>query len=177
MQSFIMTKLDKVTELLQYFTGSVTTTQATKTYAATNIGVGLAVGDKLVIAGFSNAATNGTKTVATVATDTITVLEAIGAGESGVTATFNQEYQGEWHDIRRWAKITGSINCSGNGYVYIDQSADGITSDYTTTRTITAATADAFSIETVLSYGRIRVRTNANDQTSMRAYLFGRIIT
>ena len=177
MKEFIMTQLDKVTELLQYFTGSVATTQTTKKYAATNIGVGLAAGDIVVVAGFSNSASNGTKTLVTVATSEITVSEAIGANEAGVTATFNQEFQGNWHDVRRWAKITGAINCSGNGYVYIDQSGDGITVDYTTTRTIAAATADSWSIEIVLSYARMRIRTDAADQSSMRAYLYGRIIT
>ena len=177
MKDYIMTKLDSTTELLQYFTGSTTTTQATRQYAATNIGVGLSVGDKLVVAGFSNVASNGTKTIATVATDAITVEEAIGAGEAGVTATFNQEYQGVWVDVRKWAKLTGSINTSGAAYVYIDQSADGLNVDYTTTRTITGGTADSWSIETVLPNIRMRIRANAIDQTVMRAYLYGRIIT
>lgn len=177
MQSFIMTQLEKITELLQYFTGSTTTTTATRKYAATGIGSGFAAGDKVVFAGFSNSDSNGTKTLATVAANEVTVEEAIGTGEAGISATMNQEYQGDWHDVRKWAVLTTAINCSGNAYLYVDQSQDGDNIDYTTTRTITGGTADRSDISSGMFYARLRVRTNAADQTSMRAYLNGRIIT
>ena len=176
MRDTVLTLLDSMTELLQYFTGSTVITQADKTFTAANIGSGLTVGEKIVIAGAANSASNGTFTLATVASGAITVLETIGANETA-TITINQEYQGSWYDTRNWAKITGSINCSGNAFVYIDQSGNGSNVDYTTTRTITGGVADAWSIETVLPYVRMRVRTNAVDQTTMRAYLYGRIIT
>jgi len=176
MKDYIQTQLAKTTELLQYFTGSTVITQADKTFTAANIGTGLTAGEKIVIAGAANSASNGTFTLNTVAAGAITVLEAIGANETA-TITINQEYQSDWIDVRKWAKLTGAINTSGNAYVYIDQSADGWNVDYTTTRTITAVTADAWSIETILPYARMRVRTNAADQTTMRAYLYGRIIT
>ena len=176
MKDYIMTQLAKTTELLQYFTGSTVITQADKTFTAANIGSGLTAGEKIVIAGAGQSASNGTFTLVTVAAGAITVHEAIGTDETA-TITINQEYQSAWIDVRKWAKLTGSINSSGNAYVYIDQSADGYNTDYTTTRTITGGTADAWSIETVLPYVRMRVRTNAADQTAMRAYLYGRIIT
>jgi hypothetical protein len=176
MKDYIMTQLAKTTELLQYFTGSTVITQADKTFTAANIGTGLTAGEKIVIAGAANSASNGTFTLVTVAAGAISVHEAIGADETA-SITINQEYQSDWIDVRKWAKLTGSIYSSGNAYVYIDQSSDGYNTDYTTTRTITAATADAWSIETVLPFARMRVRTNAADQTAMRAYLYGRIIT
>ena len=176
MKNQLMTELAKTTELLQYFTGSTVITQADKTFTAANIGSGLTAGEKIVIAGAANSASNGTFTLVTVASGAIVVAETIGANETA-TITINQEYQSAWLDVRKWAKLTGAINTSGNAYVYIDQSADGYNTDYTTTRTITASTADAWSIETVLPWARMRVRTNAADQTTMRASLFGRIVT
>ena len=184
MQSFIMTQLEKITELLQYFTGSTTTTTATRKYAELFKKRGFdwdafkfAAGDKVVFAGFSNSDSNGTKTLATVAANEVTVEEAIGTGEAGISATMNQEYQGDWHDVRKWAVLTTAINCSGNAFLYVDQSQDGDNIDYTTTRTITGGTADRSDISSGMFYARLRVRTNAADQTSMRAYLNGRIIT
>ena len=177
MKDHILVKLDSTTELLQYFTGSVNTTATTKKYASTGIGSGLTAGEKVVIAGFSNADSNGTKTLATVAANEITVEEAIGANETGVTATVNQEYQGEWKEVEQFSHLLAIENTSGNAYAYVDQSADGVNTDYTTTITVTAATAKADSIETVLPFARLRVRTNAADQTTMRAYLFGRRLT
>jgi hypothetical protein len=177
MKDHILIKLDSTTELLQYFTGSVNTTATTKKYASTGIGSGLAVGEKVVIAGFSNADSNGTKTLATVAANEITVEEAIGADETGITATVNQEWQGEWKEVNQFSHLLSVINTSGNAYAYVDQSANGVDTDYTTTITVTAATAKADSIEVLMPYARLRVRTNAADQTTMRAYLFGRRLT
>ena len=177
MKDHILIKLDSTTELLQYFTGSVNTTATTKKYASTGIGSGLAVGEKVVIAGFSNADSNGTKTLATVAANEITVEEAIGANETGITATVNQEWQGEWKEVNQFSHLLSVINTSGNAYAYVDQSANGVDTDYTTTITVTAATAKADSIEVLMPYARLRVRTNAADQTTMRAYLFGRRLT
>jgi len=178
MKDHILIKLDSTTELLQYFTGSITTTQATKKYAATGIGSGLTAREKVVFAGFSNADSNGTKTLATVAANEVTVEEAIGTGESNKAGvTLNQEYQGEWKEVDQFSHLLSTINTSGNAYAYVDQSADGVNTDYTTTITVTAATAKADSIEVLLPYARLRVRTNAADQTTMRAYLFGRRLT
>jgi len=177
MKDHILIKLDSTTELLQYFTGSVTTTEATRKYAATAIGSGFAVGDKVVFAGFSNADSNGTKTLATVAANEVTVEEAIGAGEAGVTATVNQEYQGDWKEVDQFSHLLPTINCSGNAYIYVDFSGDGVNTDYTNTGTITGGTADMGSIETGLPFARLRVRNNGADQTTMRAYLYGRRLT
>jgi hypothetical protein len=177
MRPQILHQLDYTGELLQYFTGSITTTTATKTYAASSIQAGLSVGDKVFFAGFSNADSNGIKTIATLGTNELTVSETIGTGESGVTATLSQEYQGAWVNVDSWAALTGTINTSGAAIIYIDQSGDKTNVDYTSTWAVTAATALSYSVETIAKYGRMRVRTNAADQTIMRAYLFGRSVS
>jgi hypothetical protein len=175
MISQILHELDSTTELLQYFTGTTASTQTTRKYAATGIGTGLTAGDKVVIAGFSNSASNGTFTLQTVAADEITVCEAIGANETGITATVTQEYQGAWVLVERWSKLVGVINTSGAAIIYIDQSGDGgNNTDYTSSWAVTAATAFVYSAEIIAKYARLRIRTNAADQTTMRAYLYGR---
>jgi hypothetical protein len=177
MRPQIIHQLDYTGELLQYFTGSITTTTATKTYAATNIQAGLSVGDKVYFGGFSNADSNGLKTIATLGTNELTVSETIGTGESGVTATLNQEYVGSWVNVDSWAVLTALINTSGAAIIYIDQSGDKTNVDYTSTWNVSAATAAAYSVETLVKYGRMRVRTNAADQTIMRAYFNGRAVS
>jgi hypothetical protein len=177
MISQILHQLDKTTELLQYFAGSTAIVKTARTFTATGIHTGLTVGDKVVIAGTSSGTSDGTYTVETLSTGVLTTVETPAGSNETATITINQEYQGVWVNIERWAKLTGSINCSGAAYVYIDQSADGSSVDYTTTLTITGGTASAWSIEAELKYARMRIRTNAADQTIMRAYLFGRAIT
>jgi len=178
MKDHIVIKLDSTTELLQYFTGSVTVTQSTKKYAATSIQAGLAVGDKIYIAGCGQTASNGLKTIATLGTNELTVEEAVGTDE-GPTAsvTLNQEYQGDWKEVDQFSHLLPTINCSGNAYIYVDFSGDGVNTDYTNTGTITGGTADMGSIETGLPFARLRVRNNGADQTTMRAYLYGRRLT
>ncbi len=179
MISQILHRLDYATELLQYFTGTVTTTTATRKYAATSIESGFSVGDKIVIAGCAQSASNGTFTIESVDTNFITVVEAIGTGE-GPTAsvTVNQEVQGNWQNVERWAKLTGVINCSGAAIIYIDQSGDaGSNTDYTSSWAVTGGTALAFEVDVLLKHARLRIRTNAADQTVMRGYLFGRAVS
>lgn len=176
MKDHLIVKLDSTTELLQYFTGSTVITQADRTYTAANIGSGLTVGETVVIAGAANSASNATFVLSSVASGAIIVAgPAIGADETA-TITINQEYQGAWKEVEQFAHLLSVINTSGAAYVYVDQSANGVDVDYTTTITVAAATAKADSIETLLPFARLRVRTNAADQTAMRAYLFGRRI-
>jgi Na+/proline symporter len=78
----MMQFLGSIGKLLPYFSGTITVTQATKKYAATGIGTGLAVGDTVLFAGFLDADSNGVKTAKTVAADEITVEEAVGANET-----------------------------------------------------------------------------------------------
>jgi hypothetical protein len=177
MREEILSQLDYTGKLLQYFTGSITTTTVSRTYAATGIESGFAVGDKVVFAGFAQTDSNGTKTIETIGTNTLTVVESIGTGET-IAATMSGTYVGGWFKVNRWAKLTGVINTSGAAVVYVDQSGDnGTNVDYTSSWTVTAATALSFSIETIAKHARLRVLTTAADQTVMRAYLYGRIVT
>lgn len=171
-------KLGESTELLQYYTGSVTVTQATKKYAGTGIHTGLTVGDTILFAGCAQSASNGVKTVATLGTNELTVEEAVGVNE-GPTAsvTVNQYIETPWMKADDVVKLVGAISCTGNAYVYIDQGVDNSTAVYTTTLTITGGTAQGWSIETLLPYARMRVYNNGADQTAMAAYLYGRIVT
>ena len=178
MKDHILVKLDSTTELLQYFTSTaVTFASADNSLSATNIATGWTAGDKVVIAGSSESANNTTMTIKTVATGKLSMEEAVTDDNAGETITLNQEYQGEWKEVDQFSHLLSTINTSGNAYAYVDQSADGVNTDYTTTITVTAATAKADSIEVLLPYARLRVRTNAADQTTMRAYLFGRRLT
>jgi hypothetical protein len=181
MLSQILHRLDYVTELLQYFASSAVTFAASDdSLAATNIGTGAAfeVGDHIVVSGSSESANNTTHTVTISAVNKITCgASAITDDNAGEAIVINQEYQGTWQKVERWAKLTGSINCSGNCYVYIDQSGDGVSTDYTTTVTVTGGTAASWAVESVLPYTRIRIRNNGADQTSMRAYSFARHLT
>lgn len=178
MNNHIVIPLDKCTELLQYFTSNAVTFASTdNSLAATGIETGWTAGDKVVVAGSSESANNTTFTIKTVATGKLTMYEAVTDDTPGETITLNQEWQGEWKEADQFAHLLSVINCSGNAYVYIDQSGDKDNADYTTTITVTGGTAKADSIEVVLPYARLRVRTNAADQTTMRAYLSGRRVT
>lgn len=188
MISQILHKLDTCTELLQYFTsGAVTFAASDDSLAATSIGTGAAfeVGDHIVVSGSSESANNTTHTVTISAANKITCGgSAITDDNAGETIVINQEYQGSWVNVERWAKLTGTINSSGNCSVYIDQSSDDVlnassvsNTDYTTTVSVTGGTAAAWSVEVVAKWARLRVRNNGADQTIMRATLWGRAIT
>jgi hypothetical protein len=182
MRNMILERLCKVTELLQYFNGSTVITQADQTYTASNIGSGLTAGDIMVISGASNSASNGTFTLKTVASGAIVVDDMdIGANETA-TITMNQEYQSAWYEVRGFAALTGVVNTSGNAQLYVDLSDNGVDVDYssapgTSSGAITGGTAFPFEVTNLMPYARIRIRNNGADQTTMRAYLYGRKIS
>jgi hypothetical protein len=66
------------------FTGTVTTVQAAKTYAATSIEANITKGQWVFFAGLANAASNGWQKVVTVAAGILTVQGPIGANETSV---------------------------------------------------------------------------------------------
>lgn len=177
-------QLANTTELLQYFTGSTDTTQTTRKYAASNIGVGLAVGDTIYLSGCSNAASNGAKTIESIASDNsyITVEETIGANETGVTLVLNQEFNSPWYDCQEFSRLVGMISCSGAAILIVEYSGDkGTTTGYVSPsssgQAITGGTPLGFSYEVIAKWARFRLRTNAADQTSMDAYFYGRKVS
>ena len=183
MISQILHRLDYTTELLQYFNGSTVIDVSAHTFTAANIGSGLTAGDLVYITGTASSTSDGLYTLQTVAAGVLTTVELPAGNDETATITINQQYSGDWQNVERWAKLTGTINTSGNAYVYIDQSgggADGITktnTDYTTTVTVTGGTAASWSIEVVAKWARMRIRNNGADQTTMRAYSFARHLT
>jgi hypothetical protein len=179
MISQILHQLDKTTELLQWFNGSTVIVKTAKTFTAANIHVGLTAGDKLYITGTSSGTSDGIYTIATVATGELTMSETPAGSNETATITINQEYQGAWIKVDRWAKLTGLFNCTGgSATVYVDQSGDrGTTVDYSSSFSATTATALAFSVETVATHARLRIRNNGTDQSVLRGYLYGRATT
>ena len=180
----ILHQLDYSERLLVYFSGSITTTQSTKTYTAASIGVGLVAGDTIVVAGMAQSASNGTKTIATVTAGngSFTVVEAIGTNETA-SGTFNQEYIGGWQEINKWVRLNIIANYSGNAVGYIDFSGTtgvpGTTKnvDYASTAAITGGTAYALAAENVARYARMRILNNGATQTIARAYFYGKTST
>lgn len=171
-------------ELLQYFSGNITTTQSTKKYAATNIGAGFSAGDQIFIAGFSNAASNGIKTIATIAGDNsyITVEEAIGSNESSVAATINQQVRSGWINVREFARLVGSLYAvGGGGLVLVEYAAqkggDTIYMPNSSGEAWTSATYMAFSYEVVAPWVRFTLRNNGADLTTFRAWIGGRCMS
>jgi hypothetical protein len=179
MISQILHQLDKTTELLQYFTGSTVIVKTAKTFTCADIDHGLTVGDKVYIAGTSSGTSDGVYTLATVADGVLTMSETPAGNNETATITINQEYQGAWILVERWAKLTGLFNCTGGtATVYVDQSGDGGTTvDYSSSFTATTAVALAFSVETVAKHARLRVRNSGTDQSVLRGYLYGRAVT
>ena len=178
MRNVVLEQLDKCTELLQYFTSSAVTFAASdSSLAATNIGTGFTAGDSVVIAASSEAANNTTMTIKTVAAAKLTMYNAVTDDNAGETITITQEWPGEYKETHGFAALTGTINCSGNAIIYIDQSGNGVDTDYTSSWAVTGGTALSFEVSVLLPFAKMRIRTNAADQTTMRAYLYGRKIS
>ena len=176
MISQILHQLDKTTELLQYFNGSTAIAKTAKTFTATGIHAGLTAGEKVYITGTSSGTSDDVYTIDTVATGVLTMVETPAGSNETATITLNQEYQGAWVKVDRWANLTGLFNCTGgSATVYVDQSGDGGTTvDYSSSFSATTAVPLAFSVETLAKHARLRIRNNGTDQTVLRGYLYGR---
>lgn len=178
MKDHLIFELDRCTELLQYFTsGAVTFAAVDDSLSATGIATGWTAGDTVVIGGSSEAANNTTMVIKTVATGKLTMYDAVTDDNAGETITITQEWPGTYKETKGCVALTGTINCSGNAIIYIDQSANGVDTDYTSSWAVTGGTALSYEVAVLLPYAKMRIRTNAADQTSMRAYLFGRKIS
>ena len=173
-------ELKSVSELLQYFTGTVTTTEASKKYACANIGAGLTVGDIVLVAGMAESASNGEKTITEIASDDsyIIVSEAIGTGENNkASVTLNQVYYTAWEDAHFYSYITGTGYVVGANTTVTQQfryNSDGNTVS-ATAQTLTAGTAAAITAVAVPTYQwRCRVaNAGSADLTVCEVRLFG----
>ena len=175
MQNII--ELKSISELLQYFTGEITTTTATKKYACTGIGTGLAAGDVVLFAGFDQSGSNGEKTLVTVAANEITVSETIGTGETKAGCTLKQALYTAWEDASFYTHITGTGYVVGGDCTVTQQfrysSAGNIFS--ATAQTLTAGTAAAITAIAVpsLQWRCKFALTGTADLTVAEVRLFG----
>ena len=178
MRNLILEKLDSCDDLLQYFTSTAVTFAAVdNSLSATGIATGWVAGDRVVIAGSSAGGNNTTMTIKTVATGKLTMYDTVSDDNAGETITVTQEWPGSFKEVNGFSTLTGVINCSGNAVIYIDQSANGVDIDYTSSWSVTGGTALSYEVAVLLPYAKMRIRTNAADQTSMRAYMYGRKIS
>lgn len=181
MGGIIIDQLDTITELLQYFTGSVVITKTTGGLAATGIGSGWTIGDTLLLSGTSNS--NIEVTITYIHTDnsymlTTPVSTAFGDDETAGSGKLNQTAYTAWQDIRGYSRIVGSIYASGAADYWIQQSWNASDVDVQSTKAdLSAATPTSFSVEAVAPYARLRILSEDADQTVMRAYLGGRVYT
>ena len=179
MRNLIVELLDKSTELLGYFAGTVAIDQSDATYTAATIGDTFAVGDTVVISSAAQTASNGTFILRTVATGVIsvTIPPAIGIDDGADAIVINQQVTGTFKEVSGFAALVGTINTSGNATIYIDQSANGVDTDYSSSWSVTGGTALSYSVEVILPFAKMRILNNGAAQTTMRAYMFGRKIS
>jgi hypothetical protein len=171
--------LEQTTHALQTFSSSaVTFATADNSIAATDIGTAtFSAGEKITVSGAAQAGNNATFTILTVASGKLVVTETVTAESAGNAVVINEEYYGAWKDIRAFSQITGMIRVSQACTLYIDQSPDAITADYTETASLSAATTNAIQFNVVGTYGRFRIKNGGTDQTYLRATVNGRTIT
>jgi hypothetical protein len=165
-----------VEHLLKTFSSNaVTAATADDSYAATDIGTStFAAGEHISVAGFSDSANNGTKTLVTVGANKVTVEENLADEAPGDSIVIDEFYYGEWRPIRDFSYLTGTINCDQNCTVYIDQSRDGVNVDNTNSFSVTGGTGESWKYAVVVSgYARVRILNGGTSQTAMRCILNG----
>lgn len=170
--------LEEFKELLQYFTSTaVTFAEADDSLAATGIGTGWSKGDIFLCAASSEAANNVEHTIATVATDKITTTSVITADTPGETIKLNQVVYGSWHDVSCFSQVVGSITSSGNCTVVVEQSHNGVDIDYSASISVTGGTAKEIAQAIYMRYARLKITNGDADQTTFRAYMYGKSVT
>jgi hypothetical protein len=163
---------------LQTFSSSaVTFATLDNSIAATDIGTGtFTAGEKITITGAAETGNNATFTVVTAVADKLVVLEAVTAELPTAAVVINEHHYGDYKSNRDFKFLTGTIYTSQACTLYIDQSRDGITTDYIDYFTVSATTRESFRFDVVVSgYARMRILNGSTDQTSVRAILNGRV--
>lgn len=170
--SMTLANIFNTTEALQFFSGSVTFTAATKTMAATGIEAGLTVGDELVLTG--TVSNNGTFTVATLATNSLTVNEAV-VNEGPIATTINQQVSSGWMKVEYYSRLVGIYSCSQNASLRTDWAKDHLGNTLVTLATaITGGTPAAYAQEIVAPYVNVRLRNNGTDQTAVACHIYAK---
>lgn len=72
------------------------------------------------------------------------------------------------------ARIVGTVYSNQAGTLNVDQSADGVNWDATTSVAVTASTPTIFSVESIAPYARLRYVNGAAAQTVFRLYAYTR---
>lgn len=162
---------------LQTFSSSaVTFATADNSIAATNIGTStFTAGEKITVSGAAESGNNTTFTIVTVAAGKLVVSETVTAESAGASVVIKEHYYGTYQSSRDFKYLTGTITSSQACTLYIDQSRDGTNTDYTDTIAVSAATAESWRLDVVVSgFARMRILNGTTDQTTMRAILNGR---
>jgi hypothetical protein len=185
--SSIVEQFTKVTELLQYFTGTIVIDKdfaagGVAKLSATGIGTGWAVGDTAQLTATANS--NIEILITYIHTDDSYILAtavstAFGADENGSgDEKMNQTYYTPWQDVSGWAVINATVYCTTAADAYIQQSWDASSIDALGTKVdIGAATQTTVSATTVCKYARLKLLNEDTDQVAMRAYFGGRMRT
>lgn len=172
---------DHTERLLQTVTGiDISFDSATKTIADVHAAFSeFYVGMKFVVSGAGEAANQTTFTVASVASNykSVVVVEAVTDDAAGDAIVINEEYWSDWKYCGDRSKLVGSVNCTSNAVVYIDQGTDASNTEYTTTGAIVGGTPYAWEIAVLYQYARMRIRNNGTTQTVLRASHNGRSVT
>lgn len=170
--SMTFANIFNTTENLQYFSGNVTYTAATKTMAGTNIHVGWAVGDEIVVAG--TVSNNGTFTIATLGTDSFTVNETV-VNEGAIASTINQQVSSGWMRVEYYSRLVGAYSTTGNASLRTDWAKDHLGSTIVTLATaIVGGTPAAYAQEIVAPFVNIRLRNNGADQTAVACHIYAK---
>lgn len=165
------------TELLQYFTSTgVTFAASDDSLAATNIETGWTAGDRVTVAGSSQAANNADHVLATVATGklTVTTTDVIADDNAGETITIKQFVASggnAYQKVDCYSRIVGIVSASQNCTVSFFWSANlaatgaVIQVDYA----VTGGTPLSFNVVTVAPYLKIKITNGTADQTTFNA--------
>jgi hypothetical protein len=180
----------KVTELLQYFTGTINIdadgggTGIAK-LSATGIGTGWAVGDYFQLTATANSNIVGKITyihtdasyIYASAVSEGGVAVAWGADESGGgDEKMNQIYYTDWQDLSGYWEISGTVYASGACDVYLQQSWAGTYVDFDGTKVDVSANTPTLVDEDVKClFGRMKLLAQDADCTTMRAYFGGKM--
>jgi hypothetical protein len=185
--SSIVEKFTEVTELLQYFTGTIVIDKdfaagGVAKLSAVGIGTGWTVGDTAQLTGTANS--NIEILITYIHTDASYILAtavstAFGADENGSgDEKMNQTYYTDWQDVSGWAVLNATVYCTTAADAYIQQSWDGSSIDVLGTKAdIGVATQTTVSAATICRFARLKLLNEDTDQTVMRAYFGGRART
>jgi hypothetical protein len=175
---------EKVTELLQYFTGSIVITTAAgpvTTLTSSGIGAGFSVNDIIQLTGTAGTTNDlECRIVSIAAGDGSMVVAptsgAFGADETASTGKINQVLYTGWQDVCDSWEVGATIHASGALDATIQQSWEGVLVDINGTKVdVAGSTPTIVDEETKCRFARLKLLNQDNEITSMRAYFGGKV--